>query len=232
MIIDGHCHLVEGNFSGEELVKSMDEDGVDKTIAFGDKVEGNDYVARAVRKFPDKIIGFSWVNPLQKNATEELRRSIEVLGLKGAKLHPYYTERWAPSNHELLDPILGLCANFEIPIIIHGADDTHPFEIEEMVRPFSEVTVVIAHMGLIWYLSQAQMVAKRNENILLDTALVYQEMIATSVKEVGADKIVMGTDKPADNTRLMLKKIELAVPNEDERSLITGGNYAKLLKLV
>jgi len=237
MVIDGHCHMgrYPYPFTGEELVKSMDKDSVDKSIIFPfPQAIDNNYIAENVKRFPDRLIGFACINPLQKNAKGELVRSIEVLKLKGLKLHPGLNG-YAPSNHELLDPILKLCAEFEIPIIIHGGDDllTHPFEIEEMVRPFPKVIVVIAHMGFMWLCNQARMVAKRNKNVWLDTAGVLQGEITQSVDEVGADRIVMGTDlpPPGDSAEIALKKIELAVPDETKRNLIIGGNYAKLLKL-
>ncbi len=51
MIIDGHCHLKQG-FNAEQLIKSMEEEGVDKTIVFGAGVEWNEYVAKAAKKYP------------------------------------------------------------------------------------------------------------------------------------------------------------------------------------
>lgn len=236
MIIDGHVHLSEPDPWGvEELIKSMDEDSVDKSIVFSFPWDlDNDYIADAVRRFPDRLIGFSHVNLNNRNAKEEIIRSVEVLGLKGVKLHPFI-HGYAPSNHQLLDPILKLCAKLELPIVIHGGDDlfTHPFEIEEMAKPFPEVTVVMAHMGFMFLTNQARMVAKRNENILVDTAGVVQGEITVSVEELGAHKVVMGTDSPppGESIKLTLIKIEMAVPNEDERKLVLGDNYAKLLKI-
>jgi len=238
MIIDGHCHIgphPEYAYTAEKLVESMDEEGVDKAIVFSfvDAIN-NDYVANAAKKFSDRLIGFACINPMRERAREELMRSIEFLGLKGIKLHPS-RHGYAPSNHRIVDPILKICAEFKIPIIIHGGDDllTHPFEIEEMAKGFPEVTVIIAHAGFMWLCDQARMVAKRNNNILLDTAALIQGEITANVKEVGASKVVMGTDKPVGGSaQLALKMIELAVPNKQERNLIAGGNYAKLLKLM
>ena len=232
MIIDGHCHLKpDFDFNAEHLIKSMEEEGVDKSIAFGTGVESNEYVAKAAKRYPNEIIGLAWVNPRQKNAADELIRSVEVLGLRGVKLHPYLNERYEPSEHKLLDPILEICQRFQLPIVIHGADEISPFGIEEMARPFPDVTVVIAHMGLIFQDYQARLVAKRNPNIFLETSIVYPQLISKGVQEAGAHKVLMGTDKPAESATIMMHKIKEAVPNEEDRKLITGGNYAKLLGL-
>jgi predicted TIM-barrel fold metal-dependent hydrolase len=228
MIIDGHCHLKQ-DFSTEQLIRSMEEEGVDKTIAFGRGVEWNEYVAAAAREHPNEIIGFAWINPRQKNAADELIRSVEVLGLRGVKLHPYLLERYDPADHELLDPILELCQRYRLPIVIHGADEISPFGIEEMAKPFPEVTVVIAHMGLIFQSGPARLVAKRNPKIFLETSLAYPRLISRALEEVGTHKILMGTDKPAESATVMIHKIEEAVPKEEDRKLITGDNYAKIL---
>ncbi|OQY18597.1 MAG: hypothetical protein B6I34_10500, partial [Anaerolineaceae bacterium 4572_32.1] len=56
--------------TADELVAEMDRAGVQKSVAFGFGWrdpgllrEENDYVVDAVRRYPDRIIGFGIVNP-------------------------------------------------------------------------------------------------------------------------------------------------------------------------
>jgi hypothetical protein len=46
---------------------------------------------------------------------------------------------------------------------------------------------------------------------------------------VGPEKIVMGTDWPADHFERERLKIEHAIPDEDDRRLVEGENLARLL---
>src|SRR5215813_6885094 len=78
---------------------------VDKAIVFslryGDSagIDGDDEVtARAVRKYPDKFVGFATVDPRRPDYMELLRHAVEDLGLKGVKFGPIY------SGVSLLDP--------------------------------------------------------------------------------------------------------------------------------
>ena len=78
---------------------------VDKAIVFslryGDSagIDGDDEVtARALRKYPDKFVGFASVDPRRPDYMELLRYAVEQLGLKGVKFGPIY------SGVSLLDP--------------------------------------------------------------------------------------------------------------------------------
>lgn len=236
MIIDGHCHIGESEsspLSGEKLVSKMEDDGIDMTIAFhSDPYDlDNDYIAKVMKRFPNKIIGFAFINPCQRTAVDQLKRSIEVLGLKGMKLHPV-VHGYSLSNHLYVDPLFKICADKDLPVIIHGASDifTHPYEFDEMARVFPEVKLIMAHMGFTWACDQARTVAKRRENVYLDTAGVAPAEIALAVKIAGANKIVMGSDNPFWSPRWEVEKIKIAVPDVSDREFILGENYRKLLK--
>jgi len=239
MIIDGHCHLgplVGCNlqvFSGEDLIKEMEEDGIDMTIAYSDPAfPDNEYVAKAMKKFPSKIIGFALINPYQKKPVDQLKRAIEVLGLRGMKLHPF-VHGYALSTHAYVDPLFKVCVDADLPIIAHGGDDllTHPYEFDEMARTFPEAKLIMAHMGFMFTCDQARKVAKRRENVYVDTAAVSPADITLAVEISGANKIVMGSDNPWFSPKLEVEKIKMAVPDASKRELVLGENYRKLLKL-
>ena len=65
----------------EEVVGRMDKDGVDKAVVFGFAFtsmelcrRANDYTIEAVRRFPDRLIGFAAVNPVSAEVVPELER--------------------------------------------------------------------------------------------------------------------------------------------------------------
>jgi len=106
MIIDGHCHIGElpgvPLFTGEDLAKKMEEDGIDMTIAFSDPFNlDNEYSAKVMKKFPNKIIGFAFINPRLKTAVDQLKRAIEVQGLKGMKRKNVYVDTAAVAAAEI-----------------------------------------------------------------------------------------------------------------------------------
>ncbi len=237
MIIDGHVHIgirLGLGQSIEKLIDKMDRENVDKSIVFNmvEVIDDNDYTAKAMETYPDRLIGFATINPRHANAREELIRSMKVLGLKGVKLHPTL-HGYSFSDHLLLDPILEICTQFKVPIIGHGADDVFsvPLAYEEMARSFPKIPFVIAHMGAFFLSDQAIMVAKRTKNIFLGTEGAMMKHIQDAVNEVGAEKVVMGSDSPTHTTTLEMDKIKVAVGDSAKQKLITGDNWARLLKL-
>lgn len=70
------------SFPPEVLLENMDWAGVDKAVLqqgpfYG---EANDYVARAVKQWPDRFIGAGYFDPYSGNAQEIFRRCVEEYG--------------------------------------------------------------------------------------------------------------------------------------------------------
>ena len=70
------------SFPPEALLANMDWAGVDKAVLLQGPFygEANDYVARAVRQWPDRFIGAGHVDPCADNAREMFRRCVEEHG--------------------------------------------------------------------------------------------------------------------------------------------------------
>ena len=99
-------------FELEEILADMDEAGVDKAVIVAIDAETvyhykvpNELVANAVKKYPDRFIGFASVDPHKGVlAIDELKRSVEELGLNGLKIIPHLIEM--PPNDKRMYPIL------------------------------------------------------------------------------------------------------------------------------
>lgn len=239
-IMDAHCHIgfsaAYGELSAEDLIKQMDEAGIDMAVVFPLTVAGkidNDYTAESVKKYPNRLIGFALVDPQWgEDAVKELIRCVTKLEMKGLKLHPDLSG-YAIDNHVLTDPIFEVCEKYNLPIVAHAAGDnprTMPHQFEEMAETFPNVKVMMAHMGAWQSIEQSRRVAKRNDNLFLDTAGNPNVLsIKDAVEQIGANKIVMGTDTPTGDFLVSLKTIERAVPNIKKRELVIGGNLKEIL---
>ena len=69
MIIDAHNHLgfrYDLGMSTDDLLRRLDRAGVDKAVCFAQPVVwDNDYVLRAAKEHPDRIIPFAGIDPGQ-----------------------------------------------------------------------------------------------------------------------------------------------------------------------
>lgn len=227
-------YLTAESYTPEDMMRAMDAAGVDMAVgcSLGQLVD-NSFIAETMRKYPKRIIGFGQVNPRALDAVDTIAKCAKELGLRGLKLHPTM-HGYHFADHGLLDPIFQAATDHGLVVLVNALDDPFcaPLSIEEIARNFPTTPVLIAHMGTVWNLNEAILVAKRNPNIHLETSGSQLLDVKLAYRSVGAGQIVMGTDWPGNDFDLERAKIARAVPSAEDRELIEGGNLARLLRLV
>jgi predicted TIM-barrel fold metal-dependent hydrolase len=234
MIVDAHNHIGKRKgltFLVDELVKQMDQYGIDKAVVFSmtESID-NDYIGQSVKAHPDRLIGFATVNPWSDAAEEELDRCANDLGLVGLKLHPV-RHGYMFDEHFLLDPIFEKCSTFGWPIIAYGAADiaSVPNHFEEMANTFPDIPLIMAHMGYMYETNSAIDVASRTDNVYLETSGVFVRQVNSALNKVGASKVIFGTNTPKEEFDFSLERIKMSNADPNELELILGGNILKLL---
>ena len=248
MIIDAHTHVGEPvsrgelgqqapRISAETLVASMDRAGIDRSLTFTDKgllfydKSENDKVAEAVIKHPRRLIGFACVNPQYGvDAVEELRRAIVELELKGLKLHPWVQH--FSCTDSVLDPLFEEITRREIPVLIHTGYDifSGPLGVADLARRYPKVPIIMGHSGCcgLWY--DAIKAAKRRENLYLETSGNLSIAIEKMVENVGAGRVLFGSDMPWADSALEILKIRKLNLTDRDKDQILGGNLERLLR--
>lgn len=226
-------YLSGDEYGVDRMLAAMDTAGVEKAIAcsLGQAID-NDHIVSVQRQWPERLIGFGQVNPRASDAVSEIGRCASA-GLRGIKLHPTM-HGYHFCDHGLLDPVFDACATHDLMVLVNALDDPFcaPLSIEEIVRGFPSVAVLLAHMGTIWNLMEAILVAERTSNVYLETSSAQLLDVRTAYRRLGADKIVMGTDWPGSDFDLERAKVARAVPEEGDRQKIEGDNLARLLGLI
>jgi predicted TIM-barrel fold metal-dependent hydrolase len=135
------------------------------------------------------------------------------------------------ADHGLLDPVFRACADAGMVVLVNALDDSfcHPFAIEEIAKDFATVPVIIAHMGTVWNVMEAQIVAERRANVFLETSTASLLEVRMAYRRLGAHKLLLGTDWPGSDFDLERAKIARAIPRESDRALVEGGNLLRLL---
>src|SRR5262245_52567193 len=94
-----------------------------RTIVFGGKARlsglwvDDRYVAEYVAAYPDTLIGFLSVDPMQDGWQRELEVGHQELGLRGVKLLPMYAG-FQPDD-ERLDPLWRYATQHGLPVLLH-----------------------------------------------------------------------------------------------------------------
>jgi len=237
----------------EELIRSMDEGGIDKAVVCGfpwsDSAlcsAGNDYILEGMRRFPERIIGFGCIQPNHGDeAIEETKRCIG-LGMKGIGELASYPLTTPSYDIDSLRPICEILEEAGLPLMLHtnemvghsyrGKCNTPLKSIYDFIRTFPRVQMLLAHWGGGFFFYELMPeVAKAAEKTWYDTAaspFLYRRTIySVAVTIVGADRILFGSDYPLIPPRRYIEEMEESGLGEEERRKILGQNIKNLLKL-
>jgi uncharacterized protein len=224
--IDAHTHMGRrrgalghgvATFLGQELVNDMDEVGLDRAVAFPlgapytDYSESNKTIAEEVAKFPDRIIGFCRINPnfgVEASAAS-LEQCLGTLKLRGVKLHPEI-EFFDPNDEELMAPVYEAARRYRVPLLFHTgmSSKAAPAVIGELAAKYPDVPVILGHMGVSEYVKQAVSIARRQDNVFLETSVVgWMPLLLEGFRRVGSSKLLFGSDHPYNPLPMEVEKI-------------------------
>ena len=250
-IWDQHSHLgaVPGDTPEERmafLVKCMDRIGVERVIlsqGYSDDQHPNtpeqfrlenDRVMRAVEAFPDRAYGSVYLSPaLLDFSMQELKRCV----LDGPMVMIGEIEDDARCNVPAMDPIAEWAVANNVIILQHEwinargnqPGESTPFDVVELAQRHPQLQIVCAHTGGNWELGIRAIRATKNVYCGLagsDPTSGYVEM---AVRELGAERVIYGSDVGGRSFASQVAKVEGANIAESDKKLILGGNLRRLL---
>ena len=232
---DVHGHLGENNAhyhvpgsSLNNVVGEMDRLGLSKVCVmsfagvYSDEIFGNDIVADAISRFPDRFIGFTLLNPNRgrKEMLKELQRG-RKLGMRGIKLIPPY--QGYPVDGPLID-VACEWANDHRQIIINHSWGS-PSQMERLVKTYPNACFVTAHTTTAY----ADIIKKYPNLFVCSVPLLRPRACEEVVAAIGADRFLFGTDLLDLPIAWNLGPIIFARITTQEKRLILGENLKRIL---
>jgi predicted TIM-barrel fold metal-dependent hydrolase len=253
----------------EVLLELMNQYGTETSVIHcSHRAIENELIQKSVRKHPGRFIGFcrwgigvsgqaaaefidKWLDePEFKGVGEALVRNFIVKGK---------VETIPDALNQLRVPMEVIRAR-KVPIIFHtGYSGSHigrfagplawgdPLILDDIAREFWDVPIIIGHSGGGFppYSTNALMMAYQHDNVFLDTSKSTTETVEKAVQELGAERLLWGTDwvregphptgaKSERESHLYpfnLKVIEQARLSESDREKIFYSNAKSLLGL-
>ncbi len=243
MIIDAHMHLgdcrvFDLNVTEDELLRSMDKNKVDVSVVqpfpgASDAAGVHKRIWRLAKRHPGRIYGMASVNPhLPKpKYADEVTRCVESYGFVAVKLHTI--------GHAVMPlgsdagTVFETAAKLEIPVMVHTGMGL-PFAAPSLVIPraqeYPKLRIILGHAGFVISTPDAYVAAKECPNLYLEPSWCMKEAIGWLAQDLGADRVMLGSDLPG-NTHVELEKVRgLGLSKKDEEKVL-GGTAARVFKL-
>lgn len=271
-IVDSHNHIgvtPKEYLFVEDLIKKMDKTKQAVAMVFPmmrgfefsptqfNPYSGNEYIAEAQNKYPDRIIGIAGVDPRfrlyannRDHAKEiispvlgEIEHAIVDLNLKGLKLHPLI-HRFEINDPFIMYPVLDKLVELQertkkiLYVVVHsGGEITNtPEKIALVSKKYPMLTFAASHIGWLWgmnaFMSPIDNIVKGCENILIDFTNVPTFYLLEKMVEIfGASRIVAGSDEPFAHIEAKMALIERARISDKDKELILSGNLRKFFNI-
>jgi predicted TIM-barrel fold metal-dependent hydrolase len=183
------------------------------------------------------------VNPhLHYPVDEELQRQI-ALGAVALKIHPVHGG--FPANDRSLYPAYAICQDAGMPVVVHCGTSTFPGSsnsfadpvlLDDVLRDFRSMDVVLAHGGRGWWYDAAAFMALSSERVWIELSGLPPSRLRGYYAGHSwprlTRRMIFGTDWPgvpgiARNARAVAE----LCPDEQTASLVLAGNAARVYNL-
>lgn len=237
--------------AADDLVQSMDEAGIDSSVALGigwknrDLCLGhNDYMIESHHKYGKKIIPFCSVQPMEGDSSYyEIERCVKA-GIAGiGELRPDL-QGLLDKDISVWNPVMEAARKWDLPVLIHSSEPVgHSYAgkgevslqyLYRLLCAFADIKIVLAHWGggMIFYSLMPEM-TKTLMNTYFDTAatsfLYRPEIFTTAFKLAGKEKVLFGSDYPLISHSRAIKYLYSLNLQSDELEAITEDNASALL---
>ncbi|HEY3734840.1 MAG TPA: amidohydrolase family protein [Streptosporangiaceae bacterium] len=233
----------------EEFSRMLDAEGVDTALVlceYSPKVAGiqpiEDLLPLA-KHDPGRVRPIANLNPhLHYPVADELERQLG-LGAVALKIHPVHGGFAA--NDRALYPAFEICRSRGIPVVVHcgtssfpGATNSYadPVLLDEVLRDFPALNIVLAHGGRGWWYDAAAFLALAHGNVWIELSGLpprrLPEYYARHNFARLCRRFIFGTDWPgvpgiARNARAVAG----LCPDDETADLVLGGNATRVYRL-
>jgi predicted TIM-barrel fold metal-dependent hydrolase len=258
MIIDFHVHVFEDRSKIEDLIRTMDENGVDMSVMLpviphwqGGGTTSTEFLCSLVQRYPNRLIAFASVIPHEDDAPHKLEHYVKEYGCKGLKLHPPI-QNFYPSDPRTF-PLIHKAVELDIPVLYHTGliflptarlRLSDPLEIDDLAMAIPQAKIVMAHGDPLGY---HPVIAGKHSNVSMDLSITFPRLakmmpgLGANLLEYmsiftpyAADKLLFGSDASPDKPGLQkdaLAAVQAIETDQVTKAKILGGNAVQLLKL-
>jgi uncharacterized protein len=242
-MVDTHAHLgkccvFDLATTEEDLLRRMDESGVDATIVqpypgAEDAARQHDLIADMCQRNPGRFYGLASLSPHGDHDAyrREVERCVKDLHFVGLKLHTI-GHGVNPLSADG-DFVFATGHDLGIPVMVHTGPGV-PFALPALcipaARKYPGLKIVLAHAGFAVFTAEAQVAASVCGNLYLETSWCIVEDIRWMISTIGPDRVMMGSDLPS-NVPVEVAKYKALELDPQVYARVMAGNAVEVFKL-
>ncbi len=198
-------------------------------------IEANDHVLGLVKAWPNRIVGFCYLNPHHgpRFCVDEIDRCIGS-GMRGIKL-------WVACRccEPKVFRIVERAIELNIPVLQHTwkwqedfpAMESRPEDLVMLASRYPEGRFIMAHAAGLW--EYGIKAVRDQKNIIIDVSgsNPTQGFVSLAMEELGPERIVFGSDAIGRSFASQLAKIDSEKLSPKVRELILNRNARRLVNL-
>jgi uncharacterized protein len=249
VIWDVHSHLnaVDGRTPEERmtgLLRYADRLGIERLCVFmgfplltdptpEQLRQQNDQVLQGISHHHDRAFGFVYVSGKHPEASvREIDRCVKNGPMVGVKF--WVARRCSAAE---FDPIIGRATELKAPILQHtwmksGGNlpgESSPLDLVELAKRHPDAKLICGHTGGDWPLGVRAIRAARTIVTEISGSDPTTGMVEMAVRELGAERVLFGSDSGSRSFASQLAKVQGADVPEAAKKLILKGNLRRLL---
>jgi len=189
----------------------------------------NEQAAQVVSQ-TDGLMQYVIIHPLQPRTYQQAAEMLGQSQCVGIKIHP---EEHLYPIREHGDALFDFASQHDAVVLAHTGDaNSLPADFIPFANSYPDVNLILAHLGNGGDASgdptlQVRAIQDSREgNVWVDTSSSRSMMpglIEWAVSEIGADRILFGTDTPLYSTAMQRARIDSAeISDNDKRSILCG----------
>jgi len=235
-ICDAHVHLgksgpwqpyMNPTIYIDDAIRLFDKHNVERAIVFPNPNAGdmypkmNDYIAKSVRKYPKRLVGFGRVDPRREDAIKELTRTKKSLGLTGLKLHPM-VECFRP-DHPFFNKFFQQATKLGLPILFHTGDGfSSPALISKIAKKYPKLPIILGHLK-----EGALNTMQQFDNTYVETSGTLPDLIELAA-DIDENRILFGSDIPYYRYPTQIAIVEASEITQRAKRKVLYENFQRL----
>ncbi|MBL8848864.1 MAG: amidohydrolase family protein [Planctomycetaceae bacterium] len=201
----------------------------------GDAVAGNNSAARDIVA-TDGLLQYVVIDPRKPETYQQADEMLRQPRCVGIKIHP---EEHGYPVAEFGRPMFEFAAERKAVILSHSSEQLSlASDLVRFANEFPEMKLLLAHIGCGWDGDPTHQVraiqSSRHGNVFADTSSarsITPNLIEWAVGEIGAERVLFGTDTPLYHTSMQRIRIEHAQISDRDMRLILRENAIRLFGL-